>query len=170
MNEKKFKGYIMPLHKTLFAYALAILRDESDAADCLQDALTRLWENRSRLEEIDNIAAYATVTVRHIALSMASRSRSNISPFGDDPPDIADPSPDPEALIEHRDRLHTVAQLLKQLPDNQRKVVMMSAVTGLSNSEISSATGLTDDNVRVLLSRGRKKIKNLFSIHKRHND
>lgn len=166
MNEKQFKGYIMPLHKTLFAYALAILHDESDAADCLQDAFTKLWENRSRLEEVDNIAAYATVTVRHMALSMASRSRHSVSSFGDDPPDIADSSPSPDEEAEGKDNLAAVTKCLKALPENQRKVVMMSAVTGLSNSEISSATGLSDDNVRVLLSRGRKKIRQLFSLHK----
>jgi RNA polymerase sigma factor, sigma-70 family len=165
MNEKQFKGYIMPLHKTLYAYALAILRDESDAADCLQDAFTKLWENRKRLEEVDNVAAYATVTVRHIALSMASRTKRPVTVFGDDPPDVADPSPTPAAAIEGKDNLQTVAELLAKLPENQRKVVMMSAVTGLSNSEISSATGLSDDNVRVLLSRGRKRIRQLFSLH-----
>lgn len=165
MNEKQFKGYIMPLHKTLYAYALAILRDESDAADCLQDAFTKLWENRKRLEEVDNVAAYATVTVRHIALSMVSRTKRPITAFGDDPPDVADPAPTPAAAIEGKDNLQTVADLLMRLPENQRKVVMMSAVTGLSNSEISSATGLSDDNVRVLLSRGRKRIRQLFSLH-----
>jgi len=165
MNEKQFKGCIMPLHKTLYTYALAILRDESDAADCLQDAFTKLWENRQRLEKVDNVAAYATVTVRHIALSMVSRKRRPVTVFGDDPPDVADTSPSPVAAIEGKDNLQTVAELLRILPDNQRKVVMMSAVTGLSNSEISSATGLSDDNVRVLLSRGRKKIRQLFSLH-----
>lgn len=165
MNEQQFKGYVMPHYKTLYAYALAILHDESDAADCLQDAFTKLWENRKRLAEVDNVAAYATVTVRHIALSMASRLKRTVTPFGDDPPDVADTSPTPAAAFEGKDNLRAVAALLTQLPDNQRKVVMMSAMTGLSNSEISSATGLSDDNVRVLLSRGRKKLRQLFSLH-----
>ncbi|MDE6768460.1 MAG: RNA polymerase subunit sigma-70, partial [Muribaculaceae bacterium] len=42
-------------------------------------------------------------------------------------------------------------------------VVMLSAVSGLSNNEIQEVTGLSDDNVRVLLSRGRKKLKQLFA-------
>ena len=72
MNETRFKNCVMPLHKTLYAYALTILRDESEAQDCIQEAFTRLWENRNRLEKIDNISAYATVTVKNIALTMAS--------------------------------------------------------------------------------------------------
>ncbi len=156
----------MPLHKSLFAYALAILHEESDAADCLQDALTKLWENRSRLKEVDNPAAYATVTVKHLAISMAARKQALTDPYGDSPPVVADSGPTPAQAFENREDLACVRDLLGQLPDNQRRVVTLSAVAGLSNSEIREATGLSDDNVRVLLSRGRKKLKQLFSKQK----
>ncbi|MEZ3551741.1 MAG: sigma-70 family RNA polymerase sigma factor [Muribaculaceae bacterium] len=164
MNEKRFKSCVMPLHKTLYAYSFAILGDENDAADCLQEAMTKLWENRRRLDEISNLEAYATVTVKHIALSMASRRQRLASAFGDDLPDIVDSAPTPDALTEGREDIGRISQLLRRLPENQRKVVVMSAVGGLTNSEIKDATGLTDDNVRVLLSRGRKKLRQLFSL------
>ena len=124
MNESRFKNCVMPLHKTLYAYALTILRNESDAEDCIQEAFTRLWENRGRLSEIENVAGYATVTVKNIALSMVSRSRPAF--------DAIDGS-------------------------------TLNGVGGLSYSEIHHATGLSEDNIRVLLSRGRKKLRELFS-------
>lgn len=164
MNESQFKSRVLPLHKTLFAYALVILGDEGDAADCLQDAMTKLWENRFRLEQIDNLQAYAAVTVKHIALSMTERGRRRPVAFGDDPPDFPDPAPSPAVVTERRDDLHTVSALISELPENQRRVVLMSAVSGLSNAEIASSTGLSDDNVRVLLSRGRKRLRQLFSL------
>lgn len=163
MNEAQFRSCIMPLHKYLFAYALSILSDESDAADCIQEALTKLWENRHKLEKLDNIKAYATVTVRNIAISTLSRQRRRYDRFSDPPPDMADFSPGPAESLENREQLHVVSKMLSQLPENQRKIMVMSAVSGLSNNEIKQATGLSDDNVRVLLSRGRKKLRQLFS-------
>ncbi len=163
MNEAQFKSCIMPLHRYLFAYALSILSDESDAADCIQETMTKLWENRSRLEQLDNVEAYATVTVRNIAVSTLSRRRRRFDRFSDPPPDLADSNPDPVEAFENKEDIRTVSKMLSQLPENQRKVVIMSAVSGLSNSEIKKATGLSDDNVRVLLSRGRKKLRQLFS-------
>jgi RNA polymerase sigma-70 factor (ECF subfamily) len=163
MDEKRFKSCIMPLHKTLYAYALSILQDESDAADCMQDAFTRLWENRNRLEEISNVAAYATVTVRNIALSMASKPHRRMTVFGDDPPDIPDTGRNPGEKTEERENIQELRRMIDMLPENQRRVVMLSGIAGLSNSEIKKATGLSDDNVRVLLSRGRKKLRELFS-------
>lgn len=163
MNESRFKNCVMPLHKTLYAYALTILRNESDASDCIQEAFARLWENRDRLEKVDNPGAYATVTVKNIALTMAARSRLSFAAFGDDPPDISDTGPDPATFTEGKDNLKRMAELMKKLPPNQRTVVTLSGVAGLSATEIKEATGLTEDNVRVLLSRGRKKLRDLFS-------
>lgn len=163
MDEQRFKSCVMPLHKTLYAYALSILRDESDAADCLQDALTKLWENRKRLTEIDNPKAYAVVTIKNIAISMAAKRAQWALTLEDEPPDISDLSPTPSETMENGEDIRVMGKLLSQLPDNQRKVVMLSGVAGLSNNEIREATGLSDENVRVLLSRGRKKLRNLFS-------
>ncbi len=165
MDEHQFKGSIMPLYKTLYAYALTILHDESDAADCLQDSLTRLWENRQRLTQVSNIKAYAIVTVKNIAITMAGKSSQKASLLDDEPPDISDPSPTPAESLMHREDIASIRQILRMLPENQRKVVMLSGLAGLSNNEIGKATGLSDDNVRVLLSRGRKRLKNLFSKH-----
>lgn len=154
----------MPLHKTLYAYALTILRDESDAADCVQEALTRLWENRNRLSKIDNLNGYATVTIKNIAVSMAAKTtRSNPAIMADEPPDIADSSPSPQETMEQREDIRMVGTILNKLSENQKRVVILSGVAGLSNNEIREATGLSDYNVRVLLSRGRKKLRDLFS-------
>lgn len=125
--------------------------------------MTKLWENRSRLEQLDNVEAYATVTVRNIAVSTLSRRRRRYDRFSDPPPDLADSNPNPVESFENREDIRAVSKMLSRLPENQRKVVVMSAVSGLSNSEIKKATGLSDDNVRVLLSRGRKKLRQLFS-------
>ena len=48
---------------------------------------------------------------------------------------------------------------IKILPENERNVVLMKAIKGMSSDEIADSTGLTSNNVRVLLPRGRKRIK-----------
>lgn len=116
MNESRFKNCVMPLHKTLYAYALTILRNESDAEDCIQEAFTRLWENRGRLSEIENVAGYATVTVKNIALSMVSRSRPAFDAIDGSIPDIADSAPTPSSLTEHERRSGEIAQYVAVSP------------------------------------------------------
>jgi RNA polymerase sigma-70 factor (ECF subfamily) len=52
--------------------------------------------------------------------------------------------------------------LIGQLPDQQRQIMQMRDVEDLPYEEIEKATGLTSVNIRVLLSRARKKIREQF--------
>lgn len=159
----------MPLQRQLYAYALSILGNESDAADCIQEAFTKLWMQRSRIDKINNPEGYALVTVKNIALNIATRRRQGIADLSPGllsqthQPEIIASEPGPSETLEARERLNAVAAMIRDLPESQRRVVLMSALNGLSNSEIRKATGLSDDNVRVLLSRGRKKLRELFT-------
>lgn len=165
MNQREFKALLLPLQASLYATAIAILKNENDAADCLQETFTKLWERRERLRQIENPAAYAVVTVRHVAISMKTRGIFQTASLADASPEIADPSAEPDRETEGKDDLRKLTGLLSKLPENQRKVVVMSAVSGMTNTEIRDATGLSDDNVRVLLSRGRKRLRELFSLN-----
>ena len=65
--------------------------------------------------------------------------------------------------IEHRDTIHLLQRIISLLPDRQREIISLSTFSGFSNEEIAQATGLSDANVRAILSRTRRRIKELFS-------
>lgn len=96
-------------------------------------------------------------TVRNVAVSMFSSCRADALrddlPFGGAPPDH---------MLEAKDSLSRIEALLEKLPANQRRVIVLTSIAGLSQDEITEATGISGGNVRVLLSRGRKKLKELF--------
>ena len=54
-------------------------------------------------------------------------------------------------------------RIIGTLPDEQQQVVKMRDVDDCSYEEIVQATGLSAVNVRVLLSRARKKIQEQFN-------
>ena len=72
---------------------------------------------------------------------------------------------DPHAETVAREDLRLVGKLLDELAPRQRTVVEMSAIRGLDNAEICEATGISDENVRVLLSRGKSRLRSLFRLH-----
>ena len=53
--------------------------------------------------------------------------------------------------------------LIARLPQQQRMVMMLRDVKGCSYEEVERLTGLNAVNVRVLLSRARKKIREEFT-------
>jgi RNA polymerase sigma-70 factor, ECF subfamily len=57
-----------------------------------------------------------------------------------------------------------VHQLLPTLPEQQRQVVLLRDVEGLSPADVTSLLGITDGNQRVLLHRGRAKLRESLTI------
>jgi RNA polymerase sigma-70 factor (ECF subfamily) len=57
-----------------------------------------------------------------------------------------------------------VHDLLPALPDQQRQVVVLRDVEGLDPAEVGDLLGITDGNQRVLLHRGRAKLRQLLTI------
>ena len=52
-----------------------------------------------------------------------------------------------------------IREAIDALPEAQRQVVMMRDVGGLSSSEVCEILGITEGNQRVLLHRGRSRVR-----------
>lgn len=154
MTEQQFRDVVMPHHRLMAGMAMAVLGDREDASDCLQDCMMALWNRRDELEHIDNVKAYCLRTVRNCALSMLRRTNRLETVI----PEIFE-SLDPETRLEHKDRLEKVMAHIETLPGPQREVIRMSAVLGLSNDDVAKMSGQSAGNVRTLLSRARKRLK-----------
>jgi RNA polymerase sigma-70 factor (ECF subfamily) len=62
-----------------------------------------------------------------------------------------------------KDEANQVKRIIGSLPRQQRQVIVMRDVNECSMEEIEEVTGLSPGNIRVLLSRTRKKIREQFN-------
>ena len=69
---------------------------------------------------------------------------------------------DESDTLENKEKLRIVAEGLKTLPEKQRKVIMMNSLSDMTGEEIAKATGMSQTNIRTILSRGRKTLKEYF--------
>ena len=65
----------------------------------------------------------------------------------------------PEKQMAEKDTLSRVMKEMERLPEKQAKVLRMRAVEGLEYDEIARRTGLSQVNIRVLISIARKTLK-----------
>ncbi|MDO4318965.1 MAG: sigma-70 family RNA polymerase sigma factor [Bacteroidales bacterium] len=155
MDPTTFRNSIVPLYKPMFAAAAAILGDRDEAADAVQDAMERLWQARESLDAIQSLPAYCMTVLRRVAIDRIRRRRQT-EPI-DNIPETAAP-PDNTA----RETSAIIDRIIATLPSNQQTVIRLSAFEQKSNDEIAVLTGLSNDNVRQLLSRARRRIKELY--------
>jgi RNA polymerase sigma-70 factor (ECF subfamily) len=69
----------------------------------------------------------------------------------------------PEKELESKEKIRQIEAMIERLPEKQRIVVQMRGCGDCSLKEIEIATGESAENVRVLLSRARKNLKNMLS-------
>jgi RNA polymerase sigma-70 factor (ECF subfamily) len=65
--------------------------------------------------------------------------------------------------VEQQDLVDRVKQLMALLPEQQRTVIHLRDVEDLEFDEIAQITGLTENAIKVNLSRARQRVRELFN-------
>lgn len=159
LDAERFKQLVMPHYRRMFTAAIRLTADTADAQDAVQDAVVRLWQQQSRLEDASNIEAYAVKAAHNAAIDIVRR-RHPVTPLEG----LAerDTGHDPSKDLDIKDRVERVMEIIEDLPEAQRRVILMRDVDGLELEEIARDTGYSNVNVRALLSRARAKIRKHF--------
>ena len=84
--------------------------------------------------------------------------------FSDQPelgiePELAE---SPDHQVDQAERVRQLKSCLKELPENQAKVILLKFEQGMSYKEISEMTGLSSGNVGFLLHTGLKKLREVI--------
>lgn len=158
MTEQEFRERVMPLQRMMYGIALKMGIPPDDAADAVQETQVRLWRHRSGIPEPpQECRLYCLAALRNECLTAIRRTRP-VEPLEEAGQQIAD-MPDE---TEYRDTRRRIEILIDRLPGGQRDVIRMSGFGGLENNEIAEATGLSENNIRQLLSRGRRRLREMM--------
>ena len=160
MNTSQFKQKFLPLYRQIFWTAWRLTGNTQEAEDLTQEVYLQLWTKRESLTDITNPQAYCNILVRNLYLNQIRKKRVEITDMAGVPP-ITDGYGLEEA-VEQKQACEQVMQLIGLLPEQQRRVVMLHDMEGKTNEEIRQQTGLASTHIRVLLSRARKSIRQMF--------
>lgn len=160
MNATSFKEVFIPYHPKLYRIAYRMVQDTANAEDIVQDTFVKLWNKRDEMENIENTESFAIITLRNTCLDYLRETKKNHHINYD--ADIAGTS-SPSRQLELKDEVEKVRLLISKLPVQQRQLMMMKHWDEYSDKEIELATGLSAGNIRVILSRARKTIREQFS-------
>lgn len=161
MDDESFKQKFLPLHPKLYRIAFALTNNTQDAEDILQEAYCKLWDKRKGLVNIENHEAFCVTLVRNMCLDLL-RSAAYKNKGEDVNETIIVNNTSPEMELIEQDSIQVINRIINKLPENQRQIVRLRGIDNCSSEEVEQITGLSAINVRVLLSRARKTIREQF--------
>lgn len=152
-------------NQRLYRVARAILRDDLEAEDVMQDAYVRAYEH---LNQYAGRAAFSTWLTRiavHEALARKRRS-DRAQRFDDTQSEDGEPGMEivarglnPEQQAANTELSGLLEQAILELPDSYRVVLMLRDVEQLSTSETAFALDLSEENVKTRLHRSRTMVR-----------
>ncbi|HEV7889541.1 MAG TPA: sigma-70 family RNA polymerase sigma factor [Pyrinomonadaceae bacterium] len=127
----------------LLGLMLRILRSRAEAEDVLQEVFLQVWQRAHSFDAARGRAFTWLVTLaRSRAIdrlrSVGSRERAAQRSAEDAPPE-SEPAEWADAAAVRAERADAVREALAELPDEQRQVLVLAYLEGMSQSEIAAA-------------------------------
>jgi len=152
-------------NQRLYRVARAILRDDAEAEDVMQDAYVRAYQNLGTFEGRAKFSTWLTRIAVHEALARCQkRSRfqsldDSNSQYGDVMNAATSSDRSPEQKSYDQELSVVLEKAVLSLPDDYRMVFVLRDVEGMSTEETAQSLNLTQENVKVRLHRAHAKLR-----------
>jgi RNA polymerase sigma-70 factor (ECF subfamily) len=154
------RSALVALIPRLRRYARALTGDRPRADDLVQDTLERAITKWSLWRPGTDLRAWMFTIMHNVFVNQARRS--NRDAVSTDPAVIAELDLADGAVADTLVQLNGIERALGQLPDEQREVLLLVALEGLSYDEVAHTLGVPAGTVMSRLSRARARLANLL--------
>ncbi len=151
---------VEPLIPSLRRYARALLRDPVDADDLVQDCLERAVSRWHQRRSDGDARTWLYAILHNLAVSqMRRRAQRGAHVTVEDAPEASlSVTPSQDEALRHRDLMAA----LDALPEEQRSVLLLVTVEGLSYAEAARVLVIPTGTVMSRLSRARDQMVQLM--------
>jgi RNA polymerase sigma-70 factor, ECF subfamily len=180
-DEAAFVKLVDRLHQRLVRVAISIVIKRELAEEVVQETWIAVIRGLDQFEERSSLQTWIyRICVNRARTAIGREIRS--VPFDPQEPGIesswfspdgawatpVQPWPDAaDARIDAAELAPRILEAINELPEDQRLVVTLRDLEGLSSAEVCDALSISEGNQRVLLHRGRNRLRSAFDSYRR---
>ena len=167
-----FYELVRPYERRVYAAALAILRNETDAEDAAQEAMLKALANIRQFRAESRFSTWLIQITVNEALMRRRRERAGMIEGIDDhrdeegeytPRDFADWREIPSESLERKEVRQKLAEALASLDRKYREVFILRDMEQLNIQETAEALGISVASVKTRLLRARLMLRDLLA-------
>src|SRR4051812_35670969 len=162
-DERAFDTIVRTQYNALYAHALRRLNQHEAAEDAVQDTMLRAYRALPNLDGDLALRAWLHRILTNVCHDEGNRRRRQqglVEKVAALPEELAE-DPVDEAVL--HDTVRVMSEALKELPESYREALVLRYVDGLSFREVAEASGISEENARARVQRGRLALHKVLS-------
>ena len=164
-NVNDFEKLVAAYEKNVYNIALKMVGDPDDAADMTQETFIKAYRALSGFRGDSKFSSWLYRIASNVCLDfLRSRSRHpqvSLSTVDEDDRatfELPDMRQNPEEQLMKKLGMEAVRRGLEQLPEQQRQILVLRELGGLSYAELAQTLGLEEGTVKSRIFRARKRL------------
>ena len=159
-----FRFLIKKYKDLAFSVALAVVKNEFEAEEVVQEAFILSYRNLSKLKNRGNFKPWFYRILIHEAFKRFHRIKAEIVlPTLESLPDWEE-TEDTFRGLSGDEQVQVVNESLKQLPAKESLALQLFYLEGCTIGEMTNLTGWSESNVKVILHRARKHLLEAVNV------
>ena len=157
MTQAEFLNIVTPFKDKVFRLAKRLLVSTEEAEDATQEILIKLWNNKKKIKQYNNIEAFSMTMTKNFCFDkLKSKQAQNLKIVHSN---YQDHSVALQKQVELNDSIDWVGKIIESLPEQQKLVIQLRDIEQYDFNEIAKMLDMNETAVRVTLSRARKIIR-----------
>ncbi len=145
-DRSAFESLFRAIHPGLHRFALSLARDEQIAADLVQDAFVRLWQNRESLDEARSVKSLLFTTVRNLSLNSIRDANTRRELLERGPVPLPSRQ-DAETRVRENEFRTRLEGWIDALSPRQQEAIRLTRFEGLDHGEAAEVMGCSPRTV-----------------------
>lgn len=153
-DQAAFRQVYASFYRRLYQFAHAIVGIREPAEEVVEDVFIRVWQQRARITEIQNLRVYLYTATKNTSLNYVSRkARESITePFDHIPIELDGSAVNPEQLLITTEMYRKIQQAVEALPPRCKMIFKLVREDGLRYREIADILNISVNTIDVQMS------------------
>ncbi len=161
-SKKAFDAFFKAYYPKILQFVMHFCVDKQEAESLVQDLFMNLWVKRDKLGEIKNLDNYLYISARNATIRFVKQSfiycDDNIAN------DLPSETLNGDMKLCYEELYGFVMREINSMPEQRRRIFLMSRVDGMSNSEIAQRLGISKRTVESHISLALATLRELYPL------
>ena len=161
-SEQAFRGFYDLTYDRLFRIAYYYVKREEWAQEIVLDVFMRLWDQRKKLPEINNIEDYCFILVKNASLNYIEKEERRPTLSAEVLQEPADQDVSPEDTLISEELFARYVKALDRLPERCREVFILIREEKQTYAQVAEKLDISTKTVDAQLQKATSRLKEML--------